>query len=629
MNILQDFDYMKFQYRKENLHNVFGTVLDTFPHITGATVTGQVYLWDVLQKIKYNLVHDIDPGTYLINKYVNNEKNVAYDQRKEQLPAICYNARFNGYKDTDHLKSITNLMFLDIDDFPSKEMALEYKESIIKKYDWIVACNLSLSKSGLHIIALVDRIVDNEDYNAKYDFISSTYFDNLLDKTSKSLTRYTVIPFDYDIYINESPSVLNIDQIITEHRKGICSANNLENESLIGNDKEKGTRSAHKEGEIIYTPYTFFEDWHLNHLMNDVARKYKLKFKQEVDEKYFTDPNIPIYVREGIDVIEVRLFHLRDKKIFEGNRHNFIGALTIKMIYLNAGSPDNNDPIVRGDLLKFIQHINKSICAPPLTYDEVIKSYNANWKRYKEGRVDFSRYYEKKRSFWSKQCTLTANEKRKVTCKIKNEPIVEETKRRIWEAIEALTASDRKITQSQVALISGLSLSAVKKYRKVFHEYKNMLNAKTNILEIDGNITCLSEEPDSKQSTDDLAISNSPILNLENGYFELDDTIKIEMAITETIHVSCSTGNNSHIEYSENQLELLYLRIFESLQSKLDENKKQRMHTEFLSCFHRLPPDDKKLLSTPNKDIHDGDTFWKQVLIEQNVWNTCVKAISE
>jgi len=35
------------------------------------------------------------------------------------------------------------------------------------------------------------------------------------------------------------------------------------------------------------------------------------------------------------------------------------------------------------------------------------------------------------------------------------------------------------------------------------------------------------------------------------------------------------------------------------------------------------------LLSTPNKDIHDGDTFWKQVLIEQNVWNTCVKAISE
>jgi len=279
--------------------------------------------------------------------------------------------------------------------------------------------------------------------------------------------------------------------------------------------------------------------------------------------------------------------------------------------------------------LKFIQHINKSICAPPLTYDEVIKSYNANWKRYKEGRVDFSRYYEKKRSFWSKQSTLSANEKRIVTCKIKNAPIVEESKRKIWDAIETITASGRKITQSQVASVSGLSLSAVKKYRKEFREYKDMLNAKTDILEINGNVICLSEESDAKQSIDDLAILTSPNCKVENDFFELDETIKIENVNAETIRVSCSTGNNSYIEYSENQLELLYLRIFGTLQSKLDENKKQRVHTEFFSCFHRLPPDDKKLLSTPNKDIHDGDTFWKQVLIEQNVWNKCVKAISE
>lgn len=299
------------------------------------------------------------------------------------------------------------------------------------------------------------------------------------------------------------------------------------------------------------------------------------------------------------------------------------------MIYLNAGSPDNNDPIIRGDLLKFIQHINKSICAPPLTYDEVIKSYNANWKRYKEGRIDFSRYYEKKRSFWSKQSTLTANEKRKVTCRIKNEPIVEETKRRIWEAIETLTGSGRKITQSQVASVSGLSLSAVKKYRKEFREFKHMLDSKVDILEIDGNITCLSDEPDFKQVIVDQETSNFSDHYIENDFFELDETMNIENVNTDTTSVSCPTGNDSHIEYSEDDLELLYLRIFESLQSKLDENKKQRVHTEFLSCFQQLPPDDKKLLSTPNKDIHDGDTFWKQVLIEQNVWNTCVKAISE
>ena len=131
MNNLQDFEYLKFQHHKENLHDVFGTVLNTFPHITGATVTGQVYLWDVLQKIKYNLANDIAPDTYLLHKYINGIRNTAYDERKEQLPAVCYNARFDGYKDTKHLNSITNLMFLDIDDFPTKQEALTIKNKLL------------------------------------------------------------------------------------------------------------------------------------------------------------------------------------------------------------------------------------------------------------------------------------------------------------------------------------------------------------------------------------------------------------------------------------------------------------------------------------------------------------------
>ena len=193
MNELQNFEYLKFQYHKENLHDVFGTVLDTFPHITGATVTGQIYLWDVLHKIKYNLAYDIDPSTYLLDKYIDGIRNTAYDQRKEQLPAVCYNARFYGYKDTKHLNAVTNLMFLDIDDFPTKEEALDYKKRIITNYSWIVACNLSLSRLGLHVIALVDKIQNSTDYTNKYKFISSTYFENKLDKDSNKLTQYAEV----------------------------------------------------------------------------------------------------------------------------------------------------------------------------------------------------------------------------------------------------------------------------------------------------------------------------------------------------------------------------------------------------------------------------------------------------
>jgi len=287
MNELQNFEYLKFQYHNENLHDVFGTVLDTFPHITGATVTGQVYLWDVLQRIKYNLASDIEPETYLLHKYIDGIRNTAYDQRKEQLPAICYNARFNGYKDTKHLKDVTNLMFLDIDDFPTQAEALEYKKLITAKYSWIVSCNLSLSRLGLHVIALVDNIRDSTDYTNKYKYISSTYFENRLDKDSNKLTQYAVLPFDYDIYINQYPEILPIEQICSEPLKGIPSAYiqgsnlshssidkegissvyNVESKSSNGIDKGKGICSVYKGEEIICTPYTFFSNSHLNNLI--------------------------------------------------------------------------------------------------------------------------------------------------------------------------------------------------------------------------------------------------------------------------------------------------------------------------------------------------------------------------
>jgi len=643
MNVLQDFDNVKFQYDKENLHNIFGTVLDTFPHISGATVTGQIYLWDVLQKIKYNLAYDIQPDTYLLHKYVNGIKNTAYDERKVQLPAICYNARFNGHKDTDHLKSITNLMFLDIDDFQSRELAMDYKQKIISRYDWVVACNLSLSKIGLHIIALVDRIKDNDDFNDKYDFISSRYFDGLLDKSSKSLTRYTVLPFDNNIYINESPSVLNINKIIEESREGIRSAyiqddnlnsstdkkgipsvHNLCNQYSIGNEKEKGICSVHKEGEIIYTPYTFFTDSHLNNLMNDAARNYKLKFKQEVDEKWFPDPNIPIYIPEGIDVIDVNLHPLKDKKIYDGNRHNFIGALTLKLIYLNAGSRDSHDPVIRRDILKFILHINKTICAPPLPYNEILKSYNTNWKRYKKGEIDFSRYYKRQRSFWSKQSTLTPNEKRSVTCKIKNAPKVEDSKRRIWEAIEYISANNEKITQKKVAEISGLSLICVKKYKNEYHEYKHMMQAVSDVLDIDGEVTKINEEDDVNISTETTISTVCLDHNSEKDYFELE---VIENSEENKAQAIDTVDSGSYTDNNVAKIEQVYNRIFGSLQKKIDAKYCAILHEQFLDFVHQLSVDDLKLLLVPPEQITDGDDFWKQSSLESKVRSKCSEVI--
>ena len=163
-NTIHDFEYLKFVYEKENLHPVFSTKLDVYPNIENPNINGKVLLWELFQKIKYNITQDLDFNYLLVDKYVDGEINSEYEKLKSSLPAICYNATYSGYKDLDHLGGITNLMFLDIDNFSSTEEAINYKKYITLRYDWILACNLSLSRIGLHFIIIVDRIIDNEDF---------------------------------------------------------------------------------------------------------------------------------------------------------------------------------------------------------------------------------------------------------------------------------------------------------------------------------------------------------------------------------------------------------------------------------------------------------------------------------
>lgn len=448
MNNLNNFEFMKYQYGKEHLHNVFATMLDTYPSINDAHVTGQINLWELFQKIKYNLAYDIDVNAILTHKYLNGNKNRAYDELKEKLPTICYNANFNGYKSTEYLISPTNLMFLDIDDFNTKEDALTYKNLITLRYDWIVACNLSLSRLGLHVIIQVDKIHNNDDYNNKYDFISNVYFNDKLDKNGKSLTRYAVVPFDFNIYINESPNVLNIEHIMKSIEKGTCSE--------------------YKKKRVISTACTFSSPSALNPILNESARRDGLIFKQYIDESLFINANTPIYYPEGRDVIKVNMRPYHDRKVKEGVRTTTIGCITIKLIYLNAELSKRKDKEIREAILKLIININKEICEPPLPFKEVLNSFNANWNKYEADELYFSRYFEKQRSFWSRECSLKGNEKRKVTCKIKNEPTVSASRKKIADAIEDILFFGKKVTQQKVALVSGLKLPTVKKYWKEF-----------------------------------------------------------------------------------------------------------------------------------------------------------------
>lgn len=568
MNELQEFEYVKVLYEIDNLHPVFGTVLDTFENLSTAHVQGHIYLWEVLQQIKVNFLTNIDVETFLTPKYLNGIKNPVYDKLKVNQSAVCYNATFNGYKDLKHLKSITNLMFLDIDDFSCEEQAIEYKNEIINKYDWIVACSLSLSRMGLHIIALVDKIYDNEDFNKKYDFISAKYFNKRLDRNAKSLTRYAIIPYDANIFINMNPITLEIDAFhsyekglssmelwkgdglssmelgkdnglsnvelcndtiglssvdLCSDKKGLLSAdlsnsktNSLPSVDLLLNNNTNGLSSvkilpnnyknsllsvdlltnndknsllsvdlySNKElffdnlsykvikKNIICTQWTFFEKPTYN-IFEVYDEGKRLLLSQVIDESLFDNPNNPIFFPNGLDVIKIELFPYKNKKVGIGKRTSFLGAIAAQMMAINANCYKPNNTVVKKKIFNFIMRLNKKYCLPPLERKEVENSFNANYERFEKNELDVSGFVKKQYVFWSRHCSLTANEKRIVTTTLNGRVREYQTKKKILKTMKELQAIGEKITFKKVAETSGLGLSTIKKYNDYYKMWKN------------------------------------------------------------------------------------------------------------------------------------------------------------
>lgn len=673
---LQDMEYV------QTLNPIFDTVLDTYSNVTDAPhVTGNITLFEALQKIKYNLGQDVSPEMFLNEKYLDGRLNQEYVKEKEKMPAVCYNAAFKRYKNLKNTKEIHNLMFLDIDNFSSKQEALDYKTEIINKYKWILACSLSLSKIGLHIIAKVDRIVDSKDFNRKYDYISQTYFNGRLDPDSKSLSRYTILPYDYGIYINEYPEELPIDDLFTEGTRstyindktstlvkgmgsayiktGSTSSNTLSesntkstssiytqfkedddglqmgstssayikgHDELEGDSKESMS-SAYKEREGICTTYTHSSLQTLNEVLNVAARENGLIFRPLINEDLIADPNKPYFVPEGIQVIEINLFPYYRNGVPEGKRTSFLGAIISQMLYLNVMLPENPDKDVRVSVLKFIKWVNKNFCLPPLPNVELLKSYNYHWKRCREGSLDVSQYLKPKRFFWSQFTTLTANEKRSVSMSMHHAKRKETNLVLMYAILSDMAYHGEVITQKAVVEVfkkldyKGLGLTTIKKlwhhFQPSIDEYKKGI---TNTIRI--------AELLSKYLSKDKYTSCLPKLVAEDSMSLAD----INMSLSENPETIKLKKQESEFQNSwkanEKQLEDLYQSVYERILPKLDSYQQVELHKAFIGKFKTLNISEQQLVLTEYNDISNDRDFWRKGTFLQQFLDLCASFIN-
>lgn len=597
----------------QNLHPVFDTELDTYKNVsTPPYVTGHITLWDALQKIKYNLIKDINPKMYLTPKYVDNVKNTVYDELKEELPAICYNASFNRYKNLKNTKAIHNLMFLDIDNFSTKQEALSYKAEIVKKYDWILACSLSLSKIGLHIIVMVDKITDHDDFNIKYDLISNNYFEGSLDPDSKGLHRFTIVPYDHDIYINNNPVVLPIDTIL---QKSLSSAY-IEDSGVSHRNHSKSLGSA-GEGEVIYTTQTISVSQEINKTLLTSAQQNGLVFKPVVDENYFEDPNTPLFFPAGIEVIEINLFLYKHQSIPDGRRTRFIGAMTTQMIFLNVVSKEKPIPDVRESILRYIMSVNNKFCSPSLSYNEVLKSYNSNWKRYRNGEMDFTAYYKLKRSLWSQNCTLTGNQKRGKTMtnihgykRLNNLYRLENVIQQMADKREVIT-QDKTLMKIELLGIEDLGIYSIKTLWKFLKPsimaYKKDKNVKIKIDTTNTEFQLLVEKFDISKISD----VDDDVLDLGKEIIEKQKNL---------YNQNTESKSKEDFVLSDDQKNLIFNRVFSNIIPRLNQEKKKQLLSLYQSEIQSYETKDQQILLKDFNEVSMND-YWRHGDLETQLLN--------
>lgn len=524
---------------------------------------------------------------------------------------------------------------------------------------------------------MVDKITDSNDYNRKYDFISKTYFNGRLDNDSKSLSRFTIIPYDHDIFINDNPIVFPIDSIITKSMSSIyikplslqCeeksigstyihSAHNSSNalsesvsesmssacipsNSVLGitfsgnESKSMGStyiqsRSQHDNeksmsccmgGKGICTTHTFSELQMLNEFLNTSARENGLVFKSFANEDLIEDPDKPLFSYAGFPVVEINLFIYGKKSITEGHRTSFLGAILSQMIYLNVMLPDKPNPDVRKNLLGFMKSVNRKYCFPVLPDNELLRSYIYHWKRYHEGSLDVSKYVKSKRSLWSVKCSLTSNQKKSKTMteihKYKrgnNLVILHEILQDMVDNGEIIT-QEKVIDEIKTRGIKGLGTTTVKNLWKHFKpSIQAYKKGVSNKIELDITVT-KAEKKENKTKIAELD-DDENVLDLGSDVLENQWSIVFKPDYEDV--------PTEDISLSDEQQKMIFNRIYSGILGEYEAHEQIQLFELFQQELNEFDTKEKQIILMDANSIDDSD-FWKLSSLESRLFNLCKK----
>lgn len=332
----------------------------------------------------------------------------------------------------------TGFIYVDIDKFHSAEDTIAYKEKL-KSNPYIYAMWISTSSLGLSILVKVTGL-SKKNYSTCWNSLNEI-FENRLDRNARGYNKVTCISYDNEVYINSSCTSFFQEE---KQEKGGCSTYLYKKRS----DKE-----------LLHPP------------------SEGVRYRTELPDECFENVITPAVFPEGIKVLNVDLRYFYKYKIEVGRRQNVVGAVSMQLMELSPNA-------TRKELFNAVCSFNQFCCVEPLTQDEVIRIFNNNYKKYKAGVLDTTRYERSKKVLWPTLCPLGKSDKQSIGQKAllkargQGKEYSEEV---IYNAIENLQDGNA-ITRKRIMEYTGLNEYQVKRYWKPFKslvdEYNEGLNVK-------------------------------------------------------------------------------------------------------------------------------------------------------
>lgn len=432
--------------------------------VNNPEITGNVKLTDVLETIQ-NGDHKISDDDTIITvieearlEFSNNGKSATYSQLKSYLPVVTFAGTFKNKFDLKSIDKLSGLMYCDIDKLNSKEL---YKtKELLKTLPFVVAYWLSPSSAGLGFLVAVDNLTA-ENYSETYKRLSLTYFDNKLDSACQDISRKTYITFDPSIYINQSFTQLNINDL-TKVSPTICSP-------VSSGYVVSGFRTSQTLGDTFGLEVESNEKVKASAKKRERLRKIRKNNVQDYlmadDQGEWLEGSNCKFFEEKVKIVSY--FHplvlkgLSDGT--KGNRARTFWAQACNLLYLNPWA-------TLDELLVEQRKINVNRLADPLPDWELVKQTQAAFKT-KETRKDFGlKGYTERRILWDmvpdpenlgKRCNVLLEIKRKNVGEVKSLLSYRKNVEKVLQAVGQLQNEGKDITVSEISKLSGVYKDSV------------------------------------------------------------------------------------------------------------------------------------------------------------------------